>query len=94
MRTDEILDIDERVAFGIAAAAEARRQADIDARQRGRICRRVGARAAIKRVCAAKAGKDVVAAVADDDVVASVAGAASGHPFPSGSGSRHWRPAM
>ena len=77
-RAGEVLDADEGVALGIAAAAEPRHQADADAGARGRIARRVDARAAVQRVGAAKTGEEVVAGIADEHVGEGIAGAVDG----------------
>ena len=73
-RARQVLDVGKGVALGVAAAAYARGQTDIDPCQRGGIGRRVGASAAVQRIGAAKTGKDVVADVAGDNVVSRVAG--------------------
>ena len=77
-RAGEILDTDEGVAFGIAAAAQPRHQADADAGARGRIARRVDAGAAVHAVGAGKTGQKVVAGIADEHVGERIAGAIDG----------------
>ena len=78
-RAAEVLDLGQRVALGIAAAAGAGRQIDRDTGRRSAVGRgvvaaaadqHVGAAAAFQRVVAGTAVERVVAGIAEDDVVA------------------------
>ena len=74
-RTRQVLKIDERVAFGVAARTRPQRKADVHTRSERPHSSPYQCHPAIQRVRAAKARKDVGRTVADDDVVQRIAGA-------------------
>ena len=73
-RADGALDAEQAVALGVAAFAEARVQADDDARGRGAVGRDVEAVGAVQEVGAGAAVELVVAAEAAQPVVAAEPG--------------------
>ena len=85
IRADDVLDIDDGVAFGIAAVAGGAVEVDLDAplgiggclglvRERARIGNRVEAGPAVDAIRARAADQDVVAVIAGQRVVAGRAG--------------------
>ena len=72
-RADDMLDVDQHVALGIAADAGGAVHVDGDPGQRAGIIDRVEARAAIHRVGAGTADQGVVAIIAIEHIVAAAA---------------------
>ena len=73
-RPGQVLDVDQRIALGVAANAQSRREADIHPRSRRCVSGGVGSCVAVEGVSPSKARKCVVAAVADHDVAGGIAG--------------------
>ena len=72
--TEQVLDIGEPVAFGVAALAGPHRHVDGDAEGRGRVIERVFARTAVDAVLACATGEDVVALTGQQRIGATPAG--------------------
>lgn len=73
VRAAQVLDVEQRVALGLAAEARAAGEADVHAHARGVIEGGVRARAAVDVVGAVAAGDLVVVAAADKEIVAAAA---------------------